>query len=54
MNYLARVWGGSRFWIMVVDDATRFKWSYFVKSKAELGDVMEKYISKYVGKYNIK
>ncbi len=46
--------GGSRFWIMVVDDATGLKWSYFVKSKAELGDVMEKYISKYVGKYNIK
>ncbi len=46
--------GGSKYWIMVVDDATRFKWSFFVKSKAVLGDIMQKYICKYVNEYNIK
>ncbi len=24
--------GGSRYWILVVDDATRYKWSYFVST----------------------
>ncbi len=46
--------GGSKFWIMVVDDATRFKWSYFVKSKAELEDTIQIFIYKCVNKYNIK
>ncbi len=36
-----------------MDDATRFKWSYFVKSKAEFGVIMQRYIYKLVSKYNI-
>ena len=28
--------GGAKFWILIVDEATDMKWSYFVKLKSEL------------------
>ncbi len=46
--------GGSKFWIMVVDDATRFKRSYFVKSKDGLGDMIQKFIDPHANEYQIK
>jgi hypothetical protein len=29
-------YGGSKYWLLIVDEASRFKWSYFLKSKDEL------------------
>ncbi len=46
--------GGSKFWIMVVDDATRYKWGYFVKSKDSLGETINGFIDSYKHEYNIK
>jgi len=28
--------GGNKFWLMILDDATDFVWSMFLKSKSEL------------------
>ncbi|CAM9438182.1 unnamed protein product, partial [Chrysoparadoxa australica] len=37
----SRSLGGSRNWIMVVDDATRMQWSFFRPYKNQLAEVME-------------
>ena len=28
--------GGGKYWILIVDEATKFKWSIFVKKKIEI------------------
>ena len=33
-----RSYGGSKFWVLIVDDFTKMKWSIFVKNKSELTD----------------
>jgi len=32
----ARSLGGSKYWVLIVDDATGMKWSYFIKTKDQL------------------
>ncbi len=46
--------GGSNFGIMIVDDATRYKWSFFVKSKGELGKTVQRFICGNAPRNNIK
>ncbi len=46
--------GGSKCWILIVDDATRFKWSYFVRSKDEILDTVEKFLIKKLNKHDIR
>ncbi len=31
-------YGGSKFWILVIDEATDMKWSFFVKKKNKLAE----------------
>ena len=33
-----RSYGGSKFWVLIVDDFTKMKWSLFLKKKSELSD----------------
>ncbi len=33
-----RSYGGSKFWILIVDEAKDMKWSFFVKKKNELAE----------------
>ena len=33
-----RSYGGSKFWVLIVDDFTKMKWSLFLKNKSELTD----------------
>ena len=33
-----RSYGGSKFWVLIVDDFTKMKWSIFLKNKSELTD----------------
>ncbi len=35
--------GGSKHWAVVVDDATRFRWSFFMKDKSCLSNIMTTY-----------
>ena len=36
--------GGAKYWLLVVDDATGFTWSYFLKKKSEVPETMVKLI----------
>ena len=35
-------YGGSKYWLLIVDDATNFSWSHFLKEKSEVGDALMK------------
>jgi transposase InsO family protein len=35
---------GSRYWIMVVDDYSRMKWSFFRKNKSDIGEALEGFL----------
>ncbi|MCP3667476.1 MAG: DDE-type integrase/transposase/recombinase, partial [Gammaproteobacteria bacterium] len=37
--------GGSKHWAVVVDDATRFRWSFFMKDKSCLSNIMTTYLT---------
>ncbi len=39
---------------MIVDDATRNKWSFFAKSKREMGEIVQRFICNNAHKNNIK
>jgi len=39
-------YGKSKFWLLVVDDATDYCWSFFLKSKNETAEVMTNFIKK--------
>lgn len=34
----AKSYGGSKFWLLLMDDASDYCWSYFLKKKSELAD----------------
>jgi hypothetical protein len=36
--------GGSNFWILIVDEATRMKWSFFIKQKSDLAETLIKFL----------
>ena len=33
---------GAKFWLLVMDDATGFIWSYFIKKKSEVPQIIVK------------
>ena len=35
-------YGGSKYWLLIVDDATSFSWSHFLKEKSDVGDALIK------------
>ncbi len=45
---------GSKFWVLLVDDATRYKWSYFIQTKDEILSIVEKFFISKLNKYNIR
>ncbi len=47
-------YGKAKFWLLVVDDATNFCWSFFLKSKNETKEVMIGLIMELKDKNNIK
>ncbi len=36
--------GGSKYWIMIVDDATRYKWSFFRNSKDCIAEMLDNFL----------
>jgi hypothetical protein len=40
----ARSLGGSKYWLLIVDEATNMKWSHFLREKADLGVPMMLFI----------
>ena len=36
----AKSYGGAKFWLLVMDDATGFIWSFFLKYKSQVKDKM--------------
>ena len=40
----ATSYGGAKFWLLTQDDYTDFLWSFFLKAKSELPDIMMKWI----------
>ena len=52
----ARSYGGAKYWLLVMDDATGFIWSYFLKFKSQVKDkivAMIKHLDQKYG-YNVK
>jgi len=47
-------YGKAKFWLLIVDDATDFCWSYFFKSKSETKEVMIGLIKELSNKNQIK
>ncbi len=45
---------GSRYWILIVDNATRYKWSYFIRTKDELVNTMGRFLIKKLNNHGIK
>ena len=46
--------GGSKFWLMIMDDATDYIWSYFLKNKSEVPTYIIELIKELKEKHNIK
>ncbi len=46
--------GASKYWVRIVDDATKYKWSYFVCAKDELAQEVECFINKKLNKHEVK
>ena len=44
--------GGSRFWCLVVDEATKMKWSFFLKEKSQLSEKMIPFLKEFKAKYS--
>ena len=40
-------YGGNRFWLVVVDDATGMTWSVFLKRKSDLGNKMVNFLQRH-------
>lgn len=38
--------GGKRFWLLIVDEATKYKWSYFLKHKSDTAHSIYTFLSK--------
>jgi len=47
-------YGKAKFWLLIVDDATDFCWSFFLKSKSETKQVMIALIKELNDKHKIK
>ena len=39
-------YGGERYWVLIVDEATCFKWSYFLKYKNEMAETVVSHLLK--------
>ena len=44
--------GGSKFWCLLVDEATKMKWSFFLKEKSDLSDKIGIFLKDFKGIYN--
>jgi len=44
--------GKKRFWLLVVDDATDYCWSFFLKEKSETGKVLMDLIKRLISWYH--
>ncbi len=40
---------GSKFWILVMDNYSRMKWSFFRKKKSKIGNVLDKFVEQLNG-----
>ena len=38
--------GGNKFWLLIVDDLTRMKWSFFLKAKSDLSSTVLHFLAK--------
>ena len=47
-------YGGSKFWLLMIDYATDYCWSYFLKSKDETGDKLVSMVKQLKNEYKIK
>ena len=46
---------GKRFWLMVIDAATKHKWSFFLRNKLDLSKVMIQFLADLIGRgYDVK
>ena len=50
----ARSYGGAKYWLLVMDDATGFIWSYFIKFKLQVKDKMVELIKHLDQKFGYK
>ena len=50
----ARSYGGAKYWLLVMDDATGFIWSYYLKYKSQVKDKMVELIKHLDQKYGYK
>ena len=41
--------GGNKFWLLIVDDLTRMKWSFFLKAKSDLSSTVLRFLAKLQG-----
>ena len=46
--------GGKKYWLLVIDDSSNYSWSFFLKEKYNLGDIMIGLIKNLKNKYNIQ
>ena len=44
-----RFLGGNKFWLLIVDDFTHMKWSFFLKAKSDLSDTVLRFLAKLCG-----
>jgi hypothetical protein len=45
-------YGGSKYWLLIVDEATKFKWSYFLKTKDEVATKVIALFNKLSNEFN--
>ena len=45
--------GGKNHWVLAVDDSNNFIWSFFLKEKSDLVDIMSDFINNLKNKYNL-
>lgn len=39
-----RSYGGNNYWVFIVDECTKIKWSYFIKNKSQLGEIISTFL----------
>ena len=44
--------GGSQFWCLVVDEATKMKWSFFLKEKSQVSEKVGRFLKEFKGIYH--
>ena len=47
-------YGGSQYWVIIVDETSRMKWSHFIKKKSEMGNVIACFLKHIIVQENKK